>query len=283
MQDIDKDFDTFLNEKIHEVVKGNQQNNPNTPASEPLEFNIAGQQLKFASKQELETALSTFVSQQASQNQQMQAQLAELQGQQNNQQYVTGEEAPSWSDESFIEKMTKAPKEAMEYAFNQLLFDGKSQDPVTDIKSRFEEMELTKRSIAAYQFKEQHPEFPGGQQFANTIDQIRQQMNLPYDINGLEAAYLMGINKGVIPNFYGQQQQQQQSPQQEQQQGYNQPPQGYEQFQRQGQNPYLQAPPGVGRNSPSTWEPQFDPESLSTEQIEQIMAKAGKPVQRRQW
>lgn len=290
----DADFNEFVRSVVAEEIQKKNPGQVTQNQSEPLEINVAGQKLAFKDRAELEQALNTFVSQQATNTQQLQQQLNELQGAKpNNQNFVSGTDAPSWSDEAFIEKMTKAPKEAMEYAFNQLLFDGKSQDPVNDIKRSFEEMELTKRSIAAYQFKETHPEFPGGAEYAQKIDQIRQQMNLPYDVTGLEAAYLMGINKGVLPNFYQsqndqqqqsqQQQQMQQIPQQQQQlpQGYN-PYQQYPQQQVQ-QNPYMQAPPGTGRNNTTTWQPDFDPEKLSPEQIEAIFERAGKPVQKSRW
>lgn len=281
-QEIDpnQDFDTQLRalvaEEIAKTQKAPETNTP--PAPQPLKLNIAGQEMTYENLQQLEAAVNNFAQTAAQRIQQLSTpaptQTANVQG----------DDAPAWSDEAFIEKMTKAPKEGFNYALNQLIFDGRSEDAATDLKTMLRDAELTKRSIAAYQFKDAHPEFPGGAQFATAIDQIREKMNLPYDYTGLEAAYLMGINKGLLPNFYSQQQQmlaQQQNQQQQlQQQGSN--------FQGQpsltdfnpysqaaAQNPYLQAPPQMGRSQATPFNPGFDPESLDLGQLEAILKKTG--------
>jgi len=169
------------------------------------------------------------------------------------------------------------------------------------------ETELTKRSIAAYQFKENHPEFPGGKQHADTIDNVRQQMGLPYDLNGIEAAYHVAQQRGFLPNFTAQAQQtnflqqQAQALQSGQVQdmsqvnpylngpvdprawngGFGQITANTNPSNPYANNPYLQAPPSVNRNAPYNFGPGVDPEAMSIEQIEQVFQRAGQPIQRR--
>lgn len=283
-----QDFEQYLRETVQNVIKETQQAQPGaqqTVQATPLELNIGGQTFNYKDKAELEAALNTFV-QKTSQT------VAELQQKAstvpqnvdpNAERFVTGDDEPQWDDSQFVKLMTDSPKSGFEYAFNQLFFGGASENPVEDIKRTFQDMEATKRTIAAYQFKENHPEFPGGADFANKIDTIRQEMGLPYDYNGLEAAYLVGMQRQQLPNFYTMQQQQlaqQQTQQQNQNQtgygytGYN--PQQQQQWQGgfgQTNNPYLQAPPGLTRNSGTNQAPQTNFEDMSLEQLEQVIAR----------
>ena len=208
--------------------------------------------------------------------------------------------------------MTKDPRQALSYGLNHLLFDGKSPDAVADIRRTFDENEKVKQSLSAYQFKDAHPEFRANPQVVAQLDKLRSDMGLPFDYNGLEAAYLMGINRGVLPNFPAQYQQelaqrtQQFMPQQQQI-----PPDPYAQYvpgyiptaqgapqtmdprqfnggmgyqppvqngRPQNNNPYTQAPPGVPRGSNTGFGgtgSRVDPEDMTPEQIEAILNQAG--------
>ena len=275
------DFPGFLKEAVAEEVAKAAHQGGTVTGEEPLEMNIAGQIYRYPNKAAMEAALNTFVGAVGTRMNELEQKATVGQAPPPEGSFVTGNEKQDTFDETqFVEKMTKSPKEGLDYWLNQRIFDGKSEDPVSDLKRTLTETELTKRTIAAYQFKENHPEFPGGQQAAQVIEQFRQSMNLPYDYNGIEAAYFIAMNRGALPDYKGQYMQQQQAAQfraqqqaaAQQDQGY-----GYEQgnaFAPQGNaNPFLGAPPGVNRNSPN-FAGGVDLESLSIEQLESLAQKA---------
>jgi hypothetical protein len=312
--DPNADFAQFVREVVaEENAKNAPANTQVQPQPEPLTLTVAGQTFSYNNKAELEAAVNRFaveasnkigeLSQQAHANQ-----IAPNVNSVPDGSYVTGNE-PVWKNEEFIEKMTKDPREGLRHWLNHEVFDGKSEDPAGDIKRALTETELTKRTIAAYQFKENHPEFPGGQQAAQVIEQIRTSMGLPYDYNGIEAAYLIGMQRGALPDYrtayQAQQYQAQQTQAQAQSMQAGQGPSNSNPFvtqpgqmdprqfnggfgminmnaqqQAYAQNPYLAAPPGVNRNYPSNYAPNIDPESLSIEQLEAIFEKSGQPIQR---
>lgn len=298
--DPNQDFESYVKDVVQNVVKqtsssGNGNPNPTSAVQAgPLSLNIGGQTFNYNSKDELEASLNAFMQKTGETLQTLQAQ-AEQANQPQVENTVTGDDAPQWSDQEFIDRMTQSPQEGLRYAFNQMFFDGKSQDPVDDMRRALHETELTKRSIAAYQFKENHPEFPGGQKAAEAIDNIRQQMNLPYDYNGLEAAYLIGIQRGALPNFYNLQAQaqaqqvamaqQQQLPGQTQNTGtgYGDPRQFMPNMNQQfGNNPYTQGPPTMGRQGVGTqYQPSVNYDDMPLEQLEQVIQQVNRDMGRR--
>lgn len=290
------DFDGYVQELVaNKLAQQTQQQQQQLPHDEqPISLNIAGQQFQYKNKAEMEQALNQFANTVGNTFNDLQAKAtaAATQVPNNEGSYVKGDE-PVWKDSEFIDKMTKSPREGLNYWLNAEVFDGKSDNPVADLKRSLTETELTKRSIAAYQFKENHPEFPGGGPAAQVIDNLRQQLNLPYDYNGLEAAYLVAMQRQLLPNFYAQQaqaqaqaqqQQQYQQGQQTQQPQFQQRPQtmspaqfngGFGLQQGMNNNPYLQAPPSPGRNNPNQFGPSYDPERLSLQELEQVLQDAG--------
>lgn len=308
--DPNADFAQFVREVVaEENAKSAPVNTQVQPQAEPLTLTVAGQTFSYNNKAELEAAVNNFAHaasnkigelSQAAQASQVVPQVADGS-------YVSGNE-PVWSNDEFVSKMTKDPRDGLNHWLNYELFDGKSENPSEDLKRALTETELTKRTIAAYQFKENHPEFPGGQQAAAIIDQVRKNMNLPYDYNGIEAAYLVAMQRGALPDyrtqFQAQQYQAQQQAAQAQAMQAGQGPSNQNPFASQGQmdprafnggfgminmnaqqqayasNPYLNAPPGVNRNYPSNYAPNIDPEALSIEQLEAIFEKSGQPIQR---
>lgn len=276
------DVEKYIQETISSELAKSQAaltNQQVTP--EPLSIKIGQQEFKYNTPQELEASVNQFVGAAASELAKLQTQVQTQQQTNVQGSLVSGDEAPSWSDEAFIKKMQESPKEGMLYALNQLLLDGKSDNAAEDIKSQLRDVELTKRSIAAYQFKEAHPEFLGGMEAANKIDQLRQAMNLPYNLEGLEAAYLMGMQRQQLPNYYqiAQQNQMQQLQNQTQNQGQL---SGYVPGTLLQQNSYLQGPPSVGRgNQGQTGQANYDPENLSIEQLENVINQIAPGTARR--
>ena len=280
------DYDQLLTEKVKEVLAAEKGNASGNNQENPYSFSINGQTFNYENKAAFESAMQQFVSKTASQLATLQQQVATTQD--NRGSFVSGndeQDAPQWSDEQYVELFQKSPKLAFEYALNQTVFGGKSDNAVGDLRQAIEDSENVKKAIAAFQFRQTHPEFQGSQEVGAVLEKIHESMNLPYDSNGLEAAYLVGINKGLIPNFYAQQQNQQQQFQGTQQaQQVPQltlpgqqidPRQWNGGFGQQGQNnPYMQAPPGVGRSNTSNVNtPNF--EDLSLPQLAEALKKMG--------
>src|ERR1039457_6950317 len=199
----DTEFDQVVTDKVNEIVNSRLGAN-NAP--QPLSLNLAGQNFQFRDQAELEASLNQFLGT-VSEQQRNSAEALKVQQQQEKQNFATGDETPAWNTNEFVEKMTKDPRQALSYGLNHLLFDGKSPDAVADIRRTFDENEKVKQSLSAYQFKDAHPEFRANPQVVAQLDKLRSDMGLPFDYNGLEAAYLMGINRGVLPNFPAQYQQ----------------------------------------------------------------------------
>lgn len=285
MANENEDFNQFIKSAIaEELAKQNGGGSPATTDGQPLKLNLGGQTFEYKNLQELEQAMNTFATGAAQKINELQ-QVVSAPPPQNTQGSTVTDDTPVWSDQTFIETMSKSPKDGFQYALNQLLFDGKSEDPAADLRTFLEDNEKNKRVLGVYQFKESHPEYVGTPQAAQIIDKVREQMNMPYDAQGLEAAYLMAMNKGLLPNYYQMAQMAQQQLQQQQQNGgqqqqqFQQPP-PFNPFAGGGnlnafnQNPYLQAPPMMGRSSGA---PGLDMnvEDLSVDQLESILKKAG--------
>lgn len=284
--DPSEDFEKFVREEaqkaLAEQLKGTNPNPPTTPsAPEPLKVKIAGQEFTFKDTDELSSAMEKTLMQARQELEAARTPKPEPVG-------VKGDDAPDWSTDSFIEKFTKDPRQALEYALQDMLGVEK---PIDFLKEKAAETEMIKRTISAEQFKQKHPEFPWESlQAAQYVEKVREEMGLPYDTKGLEAAYYVALNNDM--NFRGLVQQKYNAISQNQVQSH---PHGHEEapnFSRPtpqpinsaqnwnggmnfnpGVNPYLMAPPTVGRTSHEPSPSQnINYDELSPEQIEKIFA-----------
>jgi hypothetical protein len=231
------------------------------PVPSPLKLNLGGQEITFNSQSELELALNQTLTHY---NNQIQALSNPTPANQ-----VTDDDGPSFDQEKYISLMKENPVEAADYVDNFRYFGGKATGPVRDqIKQVLATAEANQQLMQTYQFRAAHPEFQGDQRIAQTIDQVRNQLGLPWTADGLEAAYLVAQHRNMVPRFEASQQAPPpvggQFPQQNQYFGNGGPQQQYPQ---QYQN---FAPPAIGRGS-HTSESFPDPESMSLEQLERII------------
>ena len=182
---------------------------------------VAGREIEFQSPAEIGEAITRLTAQM----QQQQAQLHQFQAAASQQPqgaaspqagaYVTGQDRPKVDMERYVALIQQDPLAAAEYV-DELRYG--VEKPSDLIKSKLQEIEEVRQILVAEAFKSMHPEFPGGAQLGNTLDQIRTKMNLPFNTLGLEAAYALAKERGIFPDFraLAAQQAQQQAAQQQQ-------------------------------------------------------------------
>ena len=234
-------------------------------AQGPLRVNVSGQEYVFNSPEELSAALSQTIEaynrriadlQAAAQSQKDQATTEKGS-------YATGDE-PRFSQERYIELLRKDPIEAQEYLDSFRFFGGRVERPSELITAALSRIAAQDRVLAAYQFRDAHPEFPGGEHATEVLEQVRAENNLPFTLAGLEAALGIAQSRGLLPTA-----QQYQAYLQAQYQA-SQAPQGAQQA------PRPKGPPALGRSSAEV-SPDFAQmaESLTPEQIEKIFERLG--------
>ena len=187
--------------------------------------------------------------------------------------YVTGDEDVN-PDKFNMDKFVELFKSNTPEAFNYV-----DQFREDKYKPTLRELEAMKQEYEAQKFIASHPEFPGGE-YADKLEKLRQELNLPFNKVGLEAAYAHGISSNVIPDFklqFALQQQQQQFLQYLQSQGLPIPGQTPQNNVTQ-QQPYIQSNQQVGgiptlpRNGGQQSNTTVDQlENMSLEQIEKIL------------
>ena len=309
--DEDAAFETYVKSLAAQAVKdasapknpdGTLKTESQQQQAQPLKVNIGGQDYEFQDVAQLNAALNTTFSG-------VQKTIADLQAAQAGR--VTSDEEevvqPKFDMKSYMEKMGTSPIEAADY-----LDEHRIGMKGEDIKRLLKKTEELTEVVAAAQFREKHPYFNalGGAQAATELNKLRGELGLPFTLDGLEAAYALAQNRGVIPNEQtqfqlfqqkiAQSQQQQQAaqkaqfeqlqkqfgfgqpnPQQQQNQSqFNQVQNPFNQFSPQfNNNPYqLNTPPVIGRSDTQQQMPSFEDaaENLSPAQIEAIFNRAGR-------
>lgn len=113
--------------------------------------------------------------------------------------YVAEDEPPPFSKEKYVELLRNDPVAAQDYLDSYRLFGGYIEKPSVVIGNILAKVAQQERILAAYQFREAHPEFPGGEVAANTLEAIRKENNLPFTFAGLEAALGIAQSRGLLP------------------------------------------------------------------------------------
>lgn len=236
----DDELAAFLRQAVADEVAKNQGggtgNQPPvvSPAGPtPIPVTLNGQTFQFNSPEELSTSLQGLVAEYNNRLAQAQQAVPSPKNE------VRGDDDPSFDVNKFVEKMTSNPLEAFDYADEHRYGVKNPSKAIKDALGAKDELEKIKQTLSVYQFRDAHPEVSGNPQAAQVISQIIQSQGLSQDARGLEAAYALGVVRGLLP--HPSQFQQQQAPQQ------NQAPQFQGSFQ---QNPYgagpFQPPPFTG-------------------------------------
>lgn len=281
-------FDDLIRESVQSVLAETNAENTNQPgtkpaAAGPITLTIQGQQVTFRDQADLEAQLNSTAQAIAAQKAAAPAAPpAAISGSK-----VTGDDdaGPSFNNDEYIRLMNEDPRKATNYALSHLMFDGKVDDPAALIRETMITQATQSRQLAAYQFTDAHREVPiSDPRVGGVIETVRTELGLPFNAQGLEAAYIYAVNKGRLPDFrqlaaQTQQQQQLSVPNQQQiqqnqdfqpQYQYGQPQQQFQQ----PQNQYLQAPPAPGRST-NVGAPLMigDIEDMSLDQLEKVLRK----------
>lgn len=258
---VDQEDKQFLLEAIKEVLTPEQlkdilgpQAAPEPPAPEPIKMTIGGQEFSFKDTKEVEEKFNAFVAQ-ASQLAAQPPAPAKPQAS------VTGDDAPSFDFNTYTELMTQGK-----------ITDGfrHAMMAVPEFRQTMEATRHMSAQLAAYQFKERHPELSSAPpQVGSVIEQVRQSLNLPFSADGLDAAYALATHRGMIPQTQTQTQQTQ-----TQTQTQNPPPQAQN-------NPYLGAngqlapPPTVSRSGDNSFGGYTEEalEAMTPAQLEALIRK----------
>src|SRR6185369_2920510 len=170
-----------------------------TPTVGPEKITILGKTYEFNTRAEMEAALSQTFQKTAEQLEAVRNQpVPEKEGS-----YVTGKEAPTFSQEHYIDLMGKGPKgilDAFNYGLNHSIFDGKVEDASKTIRESLAEANTLKQTVAVYQFRERHPEFQLTAENTKLIDGLRNELGQGFTLQGLEAAYGVAQSRGLIPS-----------------------------------------------------------------------------------
>ncbi len=172
-----------------------------TTQNSPLELNLLGQKFTFKDQAEMEAALAQTFSKTAAENEVLRKQLAEAGPKPG---YVTGKEKEEeFNQDHYIELMGKGSKgilDATEYALNHTVFGGKEKNAGQVIRDTVAKAATQDATIAVYQFRERHPEFQLTPETTKIIDGLRNELNQPFSLNGLEAAYGVAQARGLMPS-----------------------------------------------------------------------------------
>lgn len=205
-----------------------------TPAPSTIPVTLNGQTFNFNNSEDLSKSLQTLVDN-------YNTQIATAQTPQAPAKPILGNDDPVWDMATFVEKMTTDPREAMNYVDEHRLGVKNPSAALKDALKAKNDVDELKKVLSIYQFRDSHPDVSANPQAANVIAQILKSANLPENAQGLEAAYSIGVVRGMIPppqNFQVPQHAQQPSP------FMQQAPQMWSQH---AQNNYNAPPPRLGR------------------------------------
>lgn len=197
-----------------------QQQTQQEPTPSELKVSVFGEERSFKTLDELGKAIE-----QGYQNVYQQAfQQAQAAGKSTSEAAAAGATAAAggaagFDREQFAKLLETDTLKGLEYALGHLFFGGKVTEGVGQmVGSRLQDVATQKQILAAYQFREMFPNLQIEQGTLQKLDQLRQHLGMPQDDpRSWEAAYSVGVMRGILPPP----KQEQQQTQQQQQAGGN--------------------------------------------------------------
>lgn len=163
----------------------------------PLKVTLGGQERTFANPEEL----SKFVQAQidaANQAAQQQVVAASSVAQAATANRVTAadlEKPPQPDLKEFANLLEKNPADAFNY-IDSFRFGG--ANPIALMKQMYETQQAQSAVISVMQFREAHPEYERTNENAQALNQVMQAYKLPVTFDGLEMAYALAQQRGLI-------------------------------------------------------------------------------------
>lgn len=184
-----------------EQINGKPAEETAPPA--PIKVKLGEEEVTFANTDELSKGL-TLAQQQYLESQrkiqELEARYAELANSRANAgRHVSNDETPSFDNNEFITQLGTKPLEAFNHALNHLLFDGKVENASAVLREGLVRGAQAERKLVATQYAGIHPDIIANPQYAQVVENTRQQLGLAFDLNGLEAATAYAQQKGFIP------------------------------------------------------------------------------------
>lgn len=188
----------FQNE-IAALLNANEQ--PAQPVQQEVEIPIQGQKLKFKNLEEVGQKVAdiaknyqTLLAENAALKAQTQMRPAEPVSD-------PGKKPKGVNNEEFtklVQQGDDGVAKAMNYWLNHAFFDGTQPDAAKAMQAILQQAVATTSDLTVLRFKEAHPELPRTPEAGQILEQVRTQYNLPFNNQGLEAAYAIARQHNLL-------------------------------------------------------------------------------------
>ena len=146
------DLASIIREAIKETVGDQKDAKTEAKQPEPLTLKIGGEDRQFQSLEELQAAINSTL-------ETYQAAYRELAGSVKKPPEPSPQQGQKAFDrDTFIAKMNENPVDGLRYALSYAIFDGEVDNPAVAIKAGVQKAFNLEQQLAAYQFRQQHPE-----------------------------------------------------------------------------------------------------------------------------
>lgn len=191
--------DQSIDELVRRKIAEQQQKQQQAGADGPIEIDLFGKKYKFENQAQLSAAINNLVT---AYQQELQAKREAEAREQVAGQHLEADEPPPFDPKTFADLMIRDPIKAMDYLDSYRFFGGREERPAEVIRQHLGQLQSLQATLAAYQFKEAHPEvnFLPPDKVADVINSLRTQLGLPFTLDGLEAAYGVAQQRGLLPS-----------------------------------------------------------------------------------
>lgn len=188
MADLSPEDQDFLREAIKQVLDEGKTPEPIQAPPAKLKMNIAGQEYEFENAEDAGRKMTEFVHR-ASQMTQAPPPAAKPTA------TVSGNDAPEFNMDVYAEYMQNGKvTDGLDYWLKSNVGAG-----VQDLKAKLAKVDELNNTLAVYQFRDRHPELSKLDPTAGqAIEHVRKSLNLPFNAEGLDAAYFYARDRGFI-------------------------------------------------------------------------------------
>lgn len=190
--DLQAEIDALLN-------PDGQQTQAQTQQTQGIEVPVAGQKVVFKNPEELGGKLQEILrSYQAAQaeNASLRAQVTQVSSQTNEKPAKKGSLNEQFTE--LVQSGEDGIAKAFDFALSHMFFDGKVPNAAKQIANVLQKAAQNDNDLTVLRFKEAHPELPRTQEAATIIDNVRQRYNLPFSVDGLDAAYALAVHNKLL-------------------------------------------------------------------------------------